>query len=183
MRERSRGFYRSLGADKANGNSMKSVTTHMATTSPATTPSDPAQGSQQPPHLRQNWSRPKVSSFRDATAKCPAEDTSDGSVFSLDFLRKFRCQRCLSHDHSTGSCKLPKMAFHSLRCPQRGLNHGALRFPDSQTRDSISYRCGKRGHMSRACPEGAPQKANGNSSQFNSVQVTESKDAGLPKNY
>ncbi|KAF4679699.1 Casein kinase I isoform delta [Perkinsus olseni] len=48
---------------------------------------------------------------------------ADSKHFTIEFVRKFRCQRCLVHDHSTSKCAADKDVHGPSRCDQCGLHH------------------------------------------------------------
>ncbi|KAF4651789.1 Casein kinase I isoform delta [Perkinsus olseni] len=177
MCERARGFYHSrmesdeIGKNK-QVNVVQSVPNSVASSSPA-----PVQASSTPVPTSSRPSPPVHRPALDPTAEKPVDSCADPAVFCLDFLRRFRCQRCLSHQHGTSTCPEVQVAFLHLRCHQCGVHHDRpVVNPTAHCADIMCHRCGEKGHMGRACPTPQPRKR-----PRVACAVTVSQPEGAPK--
>ncbi|EER04315.1 gag/pol/env polyprotein, putative [Perkinsus marinus ATCC 50983] len=84
--------------------------------------------------------------------------TVDPKQFTIEFVRRFRCQRCLAHDHSTSKCGTEKMFMSQVRCDKCGLYHDVAPNPVLHCAKAICHRCSAPGHLCRACPSPKPQR-------------------------
>ncbi|EER03600.1 hypothetical protein Pmar_PMAR026277 [Perkinsus marinus ATCC 50983] len=156
MCERARSFYDAECMSSSLGKHVSIVQSGGSCSAPPVLPPTPA--AQAPP------SRPSARSTptrytNDPTAQRPDDTCSDPAIFCLEFLRKFKCQRCLSHAHGTSLCPEIQVAFLNLRCPQCGVHHDRpVGNPAAHCAGVQCHRCGGNGHLGRACPCPEPSK-------------------------
>ncbi|KAF4648578.1 Casein kinase I isoform delta, partial [Perkinsus chesapeaki] len=157
MCERSRGFYDSQFKSSSLGKRVNIVQATPSNSGGPTTSPPPAP---QPPAPRPaSRTLPTTRFPTDPSAARPDDSCSDPALFCLDFLRRFRCQRCLSHAHGTSLCPEVQVAFLHLRCPQCGVHHDRpVSNPSAHCAGVQCHRCGASGHLGRACPCPEPRK-------------------------
>ncbi|KAF4648005.1 Casein kinase I isoform delta, partial [Perkinsus olseni] len=156
MCERARSFYDAEFKSSSLGKHVGIVQSGAACPTPPVMTSSPATQAQPP----RSGGRPMPARYpTDPTAQRPDDTCSDPAIFCLEFLRKFKCQRCLSHAHGTSLCPEIQVAFLNLRCPQCGVHHDRpVGNPAAHCAGIQCHRCGGTGHFGRACPCPEPSR-------------------------